>query len=170
MRRKKKKKVATKCGKATKIMFLLQDESFLIEYIQAGQSERVWRTCIILNHELFYGGLRLWEGNERENYRGNRRKRNFIAFGDNLRRKMLEVMLLMKRKKAQGANNSISCMNSHQLYAGRKKLEEKREGRHIPQVRNSFQNGSCGAVRSVGLKLSVVFSMFPKFLSQNSTP
>lgn len=113
-------------------MFLLQDESFLIEYIQAGQSERVWRTCIILNHELFYGGLRLWEGNERENYRGNRRKRNFIAFGDNLRRKMLEVMLLMKRKKAQGANNSISCMNSHQLYAGRKKIRREEGGKTHP--------------------------------------
>jgi hypothetical protein len=114
-----KKKVATMCGKARKIMFLLQDESFLIEYFQAGQSERVWRTCIILNYELFYGGPSLREGNEKENYRGNRRKRNFMAFGDNLRRKMLEVMLLMKRKNAQGANNSVSCMNSLKLYGGR---------------------------------------------------
>jgi len=100
-------------------MFLLQDEGFLIEYFQAGQSERVRRTCIILNHELFYGGPSLREGNEKENCRGNRRKRNFIAFRDNLRRKMLEVMLLMKRKNAQGANNSVSCMNSLKLCGGR---------------------------------------------------
>lgn len=39
-------------------------------------------------------------------------------------------MLLMKRKKnAQGADNSISCMNSHKLYGGRKKIRREEGGK-----------------------------------------
>ena len=73
-------------------------------------------------------GLKLWEGNEKENYRGNRRKRNFIAFGDNLWRKMLKVMLLMmKRKKCSRSQKFSKLSKTAPKHMRRKENKETRK-------------------------------------------